>query len=512
MNETTHFEVLIVGAGLSGIGVACHVVREGAASSIAVLERREAIGGTWDLFTYPGVRSDSDMLTFGYGFRPWHGTKVLADGPSIKRYLEDTADEHRVTDRIRFGRHVTKFSWSSADDLWTVEATATATGEREVYTCRFLVGATGYYDHDEGFRPEFPGEESFRGQVVHPQFWPEDLDHTGKRVVIIGSGATAITLVPSMAKDAEHVTMLQRSPSYVLPVPETDPVASPLAKLGVPPALIHRIGHRRNVLLQQGLYKFCRANPKVARRILLGVVRRRLRGKVDLAHFTPSYDPWDERLCVVPNGDLFTTLRDGEAEIVTDHIETFTETGIRTRAGREIPADLVVSATGLKIQLAGGAAIEVDGRSVALNDRLLYKGALVEGVPNAMLVIGYTNASWTLKADLASAYLCRLLAHMKAEGHTRVTPAPVGDDLRDETSVMGDSMRSGYIRRGNAVMPRQGKAAPWRIFNDYFKDSPMLLRQSITDDALQFGSATTNHTSDPTTSTSAPVSDETVAV
>lgn len=509
MNDTTHFEVLIIGAGLSGIGVACHLAREGTTDSVAILERRDAIGGTWDLFTYPGVRSDSDMLTFGYGFRPWHGGKVLADGSSIKGYVEQTAAEYGVTDRIRFGRHVQKFSWSSQDDLWTVEAIAD--GEREVYTCRFLVGATGYYNYDEGFRPQFPGEETFGGQIVHPQFWPEDLDHTGKDVVIIGSGATAITLVPAMAKEAASVTMLQRSPTYVMPLPETDPVASPLARIGLPANLIHRFGHRRNVLLQQGFYKFCRANPTLARRALLGVTKRQLRGKVDLKHFTPSYNPWDERLCVVPNGDLFKVLRDGEASIVTDHIETFTETGIRTKSGEEIAADLVVSATGLQLQLVGGVAIEVDGQPVSLNERLLYKGALVEGLPNAMVVIGYTNASWTLKADLASAYLCRLLDHMKSAGHTRVVPVPTGD-LHDEASVMGDSMRSGYIQRGNAVMPRQGKAAPWRIFNDYFKDRAMLLRQSIADDALHFGSATTTPFSDTPTDTRSTASDETVAV
>ncbi|MFC7486013.1 flavin-containing monooxygenase [Knoellia sp. CPCC 206453] len=507
MTDTTHFEVLIIGAGLSGIGAACHLVREDATTNFAILERREAIGGTWDLFTYPGVRSDSDMLTFGYGFRPWVGTKVLADGPSIKSYVEQTAAEFGVTDRIRFGRRVTKFSWSSQDDLWTVEATAA--DQREVYTCRFLVGATGYYNYDQGFRPKFPGEESFGGQIVHPQFWPADLDHTGKNVVIIGSGATAITLVPSMAKDAAHVTMLQRSPSYVMPVPETDPVASPLARIGVPARLIHRFGHRRNVLLQQGLYKFCRANPRLARRVLLGVARRQLRGKVDMAHFTPSYNPWDERLCVVPNGDLFKTLRDGEASIVTDHIETFTETGIRTKSGEEIPADLVVSATGLQIQLAGGASIEVDGEPVVVQDRLLYKGVLMEGVPNAMFVVGYTNASWTLKADLASAYLCRLLKHMASQGHTRVVPTAT-DAPHDEASILGDSMRSGYIQRGNSVMPRQGKAAPWRIFNDYYKDTPMLLRQSITDDALQF--STTSSATTSTATTNASVSDESVAV
>lgn len=335
MPESHHVEVLVIGAGLSGIGTACHLVREGLGDSMLILERRERIGGTWDLFTYPGIRSDSDMLTFGYGFRPWVGTKVLADGPSIKQYVAETAEEYGLPEKIRFGRHVTRMSFSSEDDLWTVEAVVD--GETEVYTARFLVGATGYYDYDQGYRPSFPGEERFAGQVVHPQFWPEDLDHAGKRVVIIGSGATAITLVPAMADTAEHVTMLQRSPTYIMPVPRTDPVASALGRISAPAALAYRSGRMRNIVLQQSIYKFCKAHPKLARRILLGVTRAQLRGKVDMRHFTPSYDPWDERLCVVPNGDLFRILRRGEASIVTDHIETFTETGIRLKSGEGCP-------------------------------------------------------------------------------------------------------------------------------------------------------------------------------
>ena len=488
MTENRHLDVLIIGAGVSGIGAACHLIREETGASFAILERRAAIGGTWDLFTYPGIRSDSDMLTFGYGFRPWVGTNVLADGPSIKQYVEDTAAEYGVTEHIHFGRHVTRINWSSADKLWTVEAVVEggAAGEAEVWTARFLIGATGYYNYDQAFRPEFPGEESFGGQIIHPQFWPSDLDYTGKRVVIIGSGATAITLVPSMAPLAEHVTMLQRSPSYIMPVPATDPVASPLTKFRVPSGLIYRSGRLRNIVLQQALYKICRSQPKLARKVLLNMVRAQLRGTVDMKHFTPSYNPWDERLCVVPNGDLFRVLRRGEASIVTDHIETFTETGIRTRSGEEIPADIVVSATGLQIQLAGGAALEIDGEKISTHDRMLYKGVLMEGVPNMMFVIGYTNASWTLKADLASTYFSRLIKHMDKHGHTTVLPIASPED-HDTTSVMGDSMRSGYIQRGDAVMPRQGKRAPWRIFNDYFKDAPLLRRGAIDDSALLFG-------------------------
>lgn len=490
---TTHeVDVLIVGAGLSGIGAACHLVREETGKSFAILERRTAVGGTWDLFTYPGIRSDSDMLTFGYNFRPWVGTKVLADGPSIKQYVADTAEEYGVAEHIRFGRRVVKASWSTDAGRWTVEVDAD--GERERWTSRFLVGATGYYNYDEGYRPTFPGEESFSGQVVHPQFWPEDLDYAGKQVVIIGSGATAITLVPAMATGegaAGHVTMLQRSPSYVMTVPATDPVASPLAKLGVPAGVIYRSGRIRNIVLQQAIYKLCRARPAFARKVLLAAVRRQLGSSVDMRHFTPSYDPWDERLCVVPNGDLFRVLRRGEASIVTDHVETFTETGIRLKSGEEIPADIVISATGLQIQLAGGAAIEVDGVPVDTRERMLYKGVLMDGVPNSMFVIGYTNASWTLKADLASEYFSRLVKHMDAHGHDQVLP--VADDAdRSDVSVMGDSMRSGYIQRGDAVMPRQGKRMPWQIRNDYFRDAPVLRRGAIEDPVLHF-SVTQSH-------------------
>ncbi len=489
MTDTYDFDVLIVGAGLSGIGAACHLVREKTGKSFAILERRAAVGGTWDLFTYPGIRSDSDMLTFGFNFRPWNGAKVLADGPSIKQYVAETAEEYGVADHIRFGRQVVRASWSSAAGCWTVEVdTQQPGGARETYTSRFLIGATGYYNYDEGHRPFFPGEESFRGQVVHPQFWPEDLDYAGKRVVIIGSGATAITLVPAMATGdgaAAHVTMLQRSPTYIMPVPETDPVASPLARLRVPPGVIYRSGRLRNIVLQQAVYKLCRAQPALARRVLLAAVRAQVGKHVDMRHFTPSYNPWDERLCVVPNGDLFRVLRRGEASIATDHIDTFTETGIRLKSGEELPADIVVSATGLQIQLAGGAQIEVDGVPVETRERMLYKGVLMDGVPNSMFVIGYTNASWTLKADLASEYFCRLIKHMDAHGHDQVLP--VADDAdRSDVSVMGDSMRSGYIQRGDAVMPRQGKRMPWQIRNDYFRDAPALRRGAIEDPVLRF--------------------------
>jgi cation diffusion facilitator CzcD-associated flavoprotein CzcO len=489
MPEPLEFDVLIVGAGLSGIGAACHLVRETKGKTFAVLERRDAIGGTWDLFRYPGIRSDSDMLTFGYNFRPWVGNKVLADGPHIKRYVEETADEYGVTEHIRFGRRVVRSSWSSEAGRWTVEAEVD--GKREIYSAQFLVGASGYYNYDEGYTPNFPGQENFKGQIVHPQFWPEDLDYAGKQVVVIGSGATAITLIPAMATGdgaAGHITMLQRSPSYIMAVPAHDPVAVPLSKLRVPIGAVYKSGRTRNIVLQQAIYKLCRRQPALARKVLLGAIRAQLGPDVDMKHFTPSYNPWDERLCVVPNGDLFRVLRRGQAHIVTDHIDHFTETGIKLKSGDELPADIIVSATGLQIQLAGGAEIEVDGERVNTRDKLLYKGVLMEGVPNSLFVIGYTNASWTLKADLASEYFCRLINLMDENGHTQVVPVAEAGD-RAETSVMGDSMRSGYIQRGDAIMPRQGKRMPWLIRNDYFRDAPLLRRGKVAGPELKFSNA-----------------------
>ncbi|WP_225804923.1 NAD(P)/FAD-dependent oxidoreductase [Streptomyces sp. NK15101] len=486
--ENRHVDVLIIGAGLSGISAACHLLAGNPGTTYAIIERRAGIGGTWDLFRYPGIRSDSDMYTFGYGFRPWHGTKVLAAGPDIRRYIRATAEEHGVTDHIRFGRRAIRADWSTAEGRWTVETLDEATGETRLLTARFLVGATGYYDYDAGHRPEFPGEERFRGTLVHPQHWPEDLDHTGKRVVVIGSGATAITLVPAMAPEAAHVTMVQRSPTYVLALPGDDPLSALLRRLRVPAALVHRVGRARNIAMQRALYALCRKAPRLMRKVLLGAVRARLGKGVDMRHFTPSYKPWDQRLCVVPGGDLFTTLRNGRASVVTDHIETFTETGVKVGSGEEIPADIVVTATGLRMQLAGGMELAVDGRPVVTRDHLLYKGVMLDGVPNLAMIIGYTNASWTLKADLASAYISRLVAHMDRHGLTAVTPVATEAD-RSSVSVMGESLTSGYIARGDAIMPRQGTRDPWRIRNDYYRDRRALRGSPIEDPALRFDRA-----------------------
>ncbi|MFE0703777.1 flavin-containing monooxygenase [Streptomyces sp. NPDC058872] len=502
--ENRHVDVLIIGAGLSGISAACHLRAGNPGTTYEIIERRSGIGGTWDLFRYPGIRSDSDMYTFGYGFRAWHGTQVLADGTDIRRYIRETAQEHGVTDHIRFGRRAVRADWSGDEGRWTVETLDEATGETHVLTARFLVGATGYYDYDGGHRPHFPGEERFRGTLVHPQHWPRDLDHTGKRVVVIGSGATAITLVPAMAPEAAHVTMLQRSPTYVMALPANDPLSVLLRKLRVPAGVVHRLGRARNIAMQRGLYALCRKAPRLMRRVLLGAVRARLGGDVDMRHFTPSYKPWDQRLCVVPGGDLFTTLRNGKASVVTDHIETFTETGVTVGSGEEIPADIVVTATGLRMQLAGGMELTVDGTPVVTRDRLLYKGVMLDGVPNLAMIIGYTNASWTLKADLAAAYISRLIDHMDRHGLTAVTPVATEGD-RSQTSVMGESLTSGYIARGDAVMPRQGTRDPWRIRNNYYRDRRALRRSPVADPALRFDRAAPH-------GRSAPPQDRTTAV
>lgn len=479
----TTVDVLIVGAGISGIGAACHLRRECPGKSFAILERRQSIGGTWDLFRYPGIRSDSDMYSFGYNFRPWTEPKVLADGPSIRRYVTETAREYDVERHIRFGLKVLSADWDSRRQRWTVEALHEASGDTQRYDAGFLMGCTGYYNYDAGYRPEFPEESRFKGQIVHPQHWPEGLDYRGKRVVVIGSGATAITLVPSMAEAAAKVTMLQRSPTYILSVPAVDAIAAALQKW-LPSTLAYRINRGRNITLNRLLYRAARSRPKAVRRLLLGLVRRQIGDKVDMRHFTPDYMPWDQRLCVVPNGDLFKALRSGKAEMATDHIECFTETGIRLKSGTELPADIVVTATGLDVQLMGGVAVRIDGEPFAVKDRLTYKGVLMEGVPNAAIIFGYTNISWTLKADIAAEYVCRLLKHMDRKGYAQVTPRDPGDH-RTEDTVLG-SLASGYIRRAADRLPRQGSAAPWQITQDYVRDAPVLRYGSLEDEALEF--------------------------
>ena len=479
---TEHVDVLIVGAGLSGIGAACHLRRDDPGTTFAILEARGAIGGTWDLFRYPGVRSDSDMYTLGYSFRPWTQPKAIADGATIRRYIAETAREHGVEEAIRFDHRVESAEWSSDDARWTVTARRTDTGATVRFTCSWLSVCTGYYRYDEGYRPRFAGEERFGGPIVHPQHWPEELDVGGKRVVVIGSGATAVTLVPSLAQDAASVTMLQRTPSYVLSLPARDPLAGLLSRR-LPPRLVSRLVRRKNILLGTLVYQFSRRRPAAMRALLRKGVVAQLPAGFDVdTHFAPPYDPWDQRLCLVPDGDLFRALRSGRASIVTDRIATFTEDGIRLESGAELPADVVVTATGLNLLPVGGMSLTVDGAPVDLSRTVSYKGVMVSGVPNFSMVIGYTNASWTLKADLISGYVARLLRHLRENGYVSATPVapPEGADAPFL------DLTSGYVQRSVAALPKQGARAPWRLHQNYLRDLGLLRRGRLEDPGMTF--------------------------
>jgi len=480
---TQTLDILIVGAGVSGIGMACHLRQQCPGKSLMVIERRAAIGGTWDLFRYPGIRSDSDMMTFGYRFAPWIKPQILADGGSIKSYVTETAKANGITERIRFGRKAIAASWSSETALWTVQVLVESTGVTETYQARFLLGCTGYYNYDQGFKPHFEGEKSFKGQIIHPQQWPENLDYTGKKVIVIGSGATAVTLVPSMAGKAAHVTMVQRSPSYFLPIPSMDRVSQVMQKL-MPDKWVYRITRARNVAFQQFVYQAAKRRPKAMKRFLLSTARKQLQGKVDMRHFTPSYEPWDQRLCVIPDGDLFRVLREGKASIATDHIERFTPRGLKLASGQEIEADIIVTATGLDLQMFGGMDLSVDGATVKPGEGLMYKAVMLEGLPNTAMVFGYINASWTLKADLAADFVCRLINHMDAENYQQVTPVAAADEATEHT-MMG-SLASGYVKRAAHLLPRQGKSGHWQVAHNYKTDTALLRDAPIADEGLEF--------------------------
>ena len=484
--NTSDFDVLIIGAGLSGIGTACQISREFPGKRVAILERRQRLGGTWDLFRYPGIRSDSDMFSFGYSFRPWHALKVLADGPAIRQYIADTAAEYGVDKNIHYGVKIIGADWCSKSTRWTISGVDEASGESREFHCNYLVSCTGYYNHDAGFLPKFPGVEQFKGQCIHPQHWPENLDYAGKKVVVIGSGATAVTLVPAMAGKASRVTMLQRSPSYIFSVPAFDKISEVLGRF-LPASTVFAFARKRNILIQRWLYLACRRWPQPMRKFLLGSVRKHLGENFDMSHFTPKYMPWDERLCAVPDGDLFAALKSGTAEIVTDQIDTFTETGIRLKSGETLDADIVITATGLNLQMLGGMTLHVDGEARPLHEAMTYKGVLVENIPNLAWMFGYTNAPWTLKSDIAGQYLCRLFKHMDATGAQVVMPR----DLEGCSMDIGmlDSLNSGYVQRAKDVMPRQGRKLPWKVLMHYGHDRKMLLRDAIEDDAIKFSHA-----------------------
>ena len=480
---TQTFDVLIIGAGLSGIGTATHLARECPNKSVAILERRNAIGGTWDLFRYPGIRSDTDMMSFCFNFRLWDRLKVMADGPSLRQYIQDTAKEYGIDKKVQFGLKTTAMDWNSQEQCWHVSATQEATGEVKVFKAKFLVGATGYYNYDQGFLPDFPGVESFKGQRIHPQFWPENLDYSGKRVLVIGSGATAMTVVPVMAETAAHVTMLQRSPSYVFSLPDHDALSAVLLKV-LPKSWVFAMARRRNIVVQRMMFLASKRWPDKARALLLDSVKKQLGPNADMSHFTPRYKPWDERLCAVPDGDLFKAIREGRASVVTDHIETFNETGIKLKSGKQLDADIIITATGLQIQMLGGAELTIDKKPRPINSSMTYKGTLIQDVPNMAWIIGYTNASWTLKADLSSSYICRLIKQMDAKGAAVAIPRAPADQAEGDSIL--SSLGSGYVQRGQSQLPRQGRELPWRVLHHYGKDTKMLLGQPVDDGALEF--------------------------
>ncbi|MBW4330538.1 NAD(P)/FAD-dependent oxidoreductase [Stakelama sp. CBK3Z-3] len=474
-----HFDVVIVGAGISGIAAAYHLQKRCPDRSHVVLEARDTPGGTWDLFRYPGVRSDSDMHTLGFSFRPWSDQKSIADGPTILSYLTGTTRQFGIDRHIRLAHRVIAANWSSADAIWTVEVDTK--GESRRFTCNFLFMCPGYYRYDRGYTPDFEGRDDFAGRIVHPQFWPADLDYSERRVVVIGSGATAVTLVPALAGPAAHVTMLQRSPTYIVSRPSRDRVANWLRKL-LSEAAAHRLTRWKNVLFQQFFYQLARKQPERVKRRLIAMARRHLSDDYDVqTHFTPDYDPWDQRLCLVPDADLFSAIREGRASVVTGHIDRFTRTGIRLRSGEDLPADIIVTATGLELQLMSDIALSIDGKPVDASESFSYKGMMFSDIPNLALSFGYTNASWTLKAELTAIYVCRLLDTMAARAMRQCTPRVAGE----VTELPFLDFTSGYVRRAQDKFPRRGATGPWRVNQNYLKDM-LALRYGPVDDQMVF--------------------------
>ena len=494
----THLDVVIVGAGLSGIGAGHYLQTQCPWADYGIFEARDAIGGTWDLFRYPGIRSDSDMHTLGYSFRPWDGEKAIADGDSILQYIKDTASESGIDAHIRFNHRITAADWSTTDSLWHLSAERTDTGETVEVTASFLFSCSGYYRYDHGYLPDFEGMADFAGTVVHPQAWPEGLDYAGKRIVVIGSGATAVTLVPALARSAAHVTMLQRSPTYIASLPEKSPVVAMLRKV-LPAKQAGTAAKWFHALLTQAFYQVSRRYPKMVRRMLTKGLERQLPPGYDIAtHFTPRYDPWDQRFCAVPNGDLFKAISSGAVSVVTDQIERFTGNGLLLASGSEIEADIVVTATGLELLFLGGIALTVDGEPVDPATRLIYKGMMIEGVPNLAVAIGYTNASWTLKCDLTCDYVCRLLNHMRERGVSRCV-------ARDRTATAASGpilgLTSGYIQRSAHLLPKQGSAHPWKVHQSYLRDYRALKMSDVEDSVMEFsGSWTPERVPEPVAS------------
>ena len=478
-----HVDVLIVGAGLSGIGAAWWLKKKCPGKTFTILEQRNTIGGTWDLFRYPGIRSDSDMYTLGYAFKPWTEAKAIADGPSILKYVRETAREAGIDKQVRFGHKVLSANWDSETSLWTV--TAETGGQRVAYTASFMMMCSGYYRYEAGYTPVFEGQETFKGRVVHPQTWTEDIDHAGKNVVVIGSGATAVTLVPEMAKTAKHVTMLQRSPTYVVSRPAEDKLANWMRKW-LPAKAAYGVTRWRNVLMGMFFYNTARKKPEKTREGILKLAKKQLPEGYDLSHFTPRYNPWDQRMCLIPDADLFQSIRQGKSDVVTDEIATFTETGLKLKSGKELPADLVVTATGLDLLFLGGMAVNVDGKPVDMSSQLTYKGMMYSGVPNLISVFGYTNASWTLKCDLTCEFACRLMNYMDAKGVSAATPTNTDPDM---TQTPWLDFSSGYVQRTISRFPKQGSKLPWKLNQNYFADIKLLRKGELDDGVLKFSKA-----------------------
>jgi cation diffusion facilitator CzcD-associated flavoprotein CzcO len=475
-------DVLIVGAGLSGIGAACHLQRGRPRTTYTILEARGALGGTWDLFRYPGTRSDSDLFTFGYDFRPWESDVSIADAAAIKAYLAETARVHGVDRHIRYHHRVLEASWSSSQARWSVRARRTDTNEELVFRAQWLFCAAGYYRYDEGFTPRFAGRERFRGPVVHPQQWPEDLDYRGKRIAVIGSGATAVTLIPALTETAAHVTMIQRTPTYVLPIPSRDGLARRLRPI-LGPRLAHALARRKNIARQRWVYAFCQRFPNAARKLIRRVNARLLpKGYPVDVHFNPPYGPWDQRLCAAPDGDFFRVLREGKASIATGRIATFTEKGVQLESGEHVDADIIVTATGLNLQLFGGVRVDVDGQLLRVRESVAFKGMMLSGVPNLAFAVGYTSSSWTLKVGLLCEHFCRLLAFMEERGYRVCTP--VADPAMPTRPLLG--FGAGYVQRSLDALPRQGERFPWLMSWNYAADVRLFRKGAVADKHLVF--------------------------
>lgn len=478
-----HLDVLVIGAGLSGIGAAHYIQDKCPWASYAVLESRESIGGTWDLFKYPGIRSDSDMYTLGYSFRPWKSNQTLANGPDILDYIKETASEAGIDKHIRFNQRVVAAEWSTEDAKWTVTIERTDTGERTQLTAGFMFSCTGYYRYDKGYEPEFPGRDRFEGQIIHPQHWPEDLDYKDKKVVVIGSGATAVTLIPAMANDADHVTMLQRSPTYIVSLPQQDPIIKGFRK-ALPKRLSDGAIRWYKALTTQASYQLSQARPELVKKIIRLHVQRQLPKDYPInPNFTPRYNPWDQRMCVVPDGDLYKTIRRGKAEVVTDTIKTFTEKGVLLESGRELEADIIITATGLDLLFIGGMELSVDGKEVDIHNRFMYRGMMMEDVPNFAAAVGYTNASWTLKVDITCDFVTRMLNHMHKTGMRQAVPHNTDKTVEPERLL---GLTSGYVMRSEGRFPLQGSKAPWRVYQNYVKDYRSLKMAKVDDGVMVY--------------------------